>query len=109
MSNIDKASEKNNLKKIRVIEDDYLEELGLIKEIDTLSLIANTRHKRRIRNWWQDVLYIIMVPAIATIQILIGIRLGVINIIILNSILSAPVALLALLILYKRNRRGVRV
>ncbi|QAA30922.1 hypothetical protein [Clostridium manihotivorum] len=109
MSNIDKASEDNNLKKLKILEDDYLEDVGLIKEIDTLSLITNTRRKKQFRNWWQDVLYTIMVPSIAIMQILTGIKFGVLNVIILNSILSAPVALLALLILYKKNRRGVRV
>lgn len=109
MRDIDKNSREKSLQKVRFLEDDYLENIGLIKEVDTLSLITNIKYKKHSSNWWQDVLYIIMVPAIAIAQILMGIKFGLVNVIILNSILSAPIALLALLVLYKDNRKGVRV
>lgn len=94
------------MNKCEFLEDDYLEKIGVIKEIDTLNIIKDAKDvqdRKKLR--LQDFIYCFFGVTIIILEFFIASRFGIFVCLFINFILSSILPFL-LLMKFKNNVKG---
>lgn len=91
--------------KNELLEDSFLEGLGLIKQIDTVAIIEKvTEAEDRKRVRLQDTLYALLGSLIIVFQVMSAWKLGIRTTLLIDFILSSPAPVLILFSMNKNIR-----
>ena len=93
--------------KSELLEDSFLEGLGLIKQIDTLAIIEKAQEAEvRSRARFQDTLYALLGSLIIVFQVISAFKLGIKITLLVDFILSSPAPVLILFSMNKKYKGG---